>query len=104
MRIGDAAEIFEGAQIVLGDAVAIGIHPPELPLRERMAASAAYCSEVSEVSLAFRRPEPPSSGAAASRAGPKPPESSHPGWPARRRRQSRASHRRGPNINAKMIR
>ena len=38
MRVGDAAEIFERAQIVLGDAVAIGIHPAELPLRDGMAA------------------------------------------------------------------
>ena len=35
MRVGDAAEIFEGAQIVLDDAIAIGIHPAELPLRGR---------------------------------------------------------------------
>ena len=38
MRIGDAAEILEGAQIVLDDAIAIGIHPAELPLRHGMAA------------------------------------------------------------------
>jgi hypothetical protein len=37
MRVGDAAEIFEGAQIVLDDAIAIGIHPAELPLRHGMA-------------------------------------------------------------------
>ncbi len=37
MRVGDAAEIFEGAQIVLDDAIAIGIHPAELPLRDGMA-------------------------------------------------------------------
>ena len=36
--VGDAAEIVEGAQIVLGDAFAIGVHPAELPLRDRMAA------------------------------------------------------------------
>jgi hypothetical protein len=38
MRVGDAAEIFEGAQVVLDDAIAIGIHPAELPLRHGMAA------------------------------------------------------------------
>ena len=38
MGIGDAAEIFERAQIVLGDAVTVGIHPPQLPLGDGMAA------------------------------------------------------------------
>src|SRR5205823_11630292 len=32
VRIGDAAEILEGAHIVLGDAITVGVHPPELPL------------------------------------------------------------------------
>ena len=38
MLVGDAAEIFKRPQIVLGDAIAVGIHPAELPLRHRMAA------------------------------------------------------------------
>ena len=38
MRAGDAAEIFEGAHVVLGDAVAVGIHPAQFPLCDRMAA------------------------------------------------------------------
>ena len=38
MLVGDAAEIFERAQIVLGDAIAVGIHPAQLPLGHGMAA------------------------------------------------------------------
>ena len=34
--IGDAAEILERAQIVLGDAVALGVHPAKFPLRDRV--------------------------------------------------------------------
>ena len=37
VAVGDAAEIFEGLEIVLRDAVAFGIHAPELPLRQRVA-------------------------------------------------------------------
>jgi len=36
VSIGDTAEIFEGAQIVLRDAIAQGVHPPELPLCDEM--------------------------------------------------------------------
>ncbi len=36
MLVGNAAEIFERPQIVLGDAIAIGIHPPQLPLGHGM--------------------------------------------------------------------
>jgi hypothetical protein len=48
MLVGDAAEIFEGAQIVLGDAVAVGIHPPELPLRHGVTALGGIFSDQRE--------------------------------------------------------
>ena len=35
--VGDAAEIFEGLEIILRHAVALGVHAPELPLRDRVA-------------------------------------------------------------------
>ena len=35
--VGDAAEILERLEVVLGDAVAFGIHAAELPLRQRVA-------------------------------------------------------------------
>ena len=38
MGIGNAAEILEGANVVLGDAVAIRVHPPQFPLRDGMTA------------------------------------------------------------------
>ena len=38
MLVGNPAEIFEGAQIVLGDTLALGIHPAELPLCDGMTA------------------------------------------------------------------
>ena len=37
VAVGDAAEIFERAQIVLRHAVALGVHAAELPLRQRVA-------------------------------------------------------------------
>jgi hypothetical protein len=37
MAVGDAAEIFERLEIVLGHAVAFGVHAPEFPLRQRVA-------------------------------------------------------------------
>src|SRR6516165_2536863 len=37
MGVGDAAEIVEGEQVVLRHAVAFGVHPTELPLRNRVA-------------------------------------------------------------------
>src|SRR5207244_4391033 len=60
MGVGDTAEIFEGADVVLGDAVTVGVHLAQFPLRDGMAAF--RCSF-------FFRGGPPG-GAALTRAAP----------------------------------
>ena len=49
MLVGDAAEIFERPQVVLGDAVAIGVHPAEFPLGDRVAAFGGVLQRVQRV-------------------------------------------------------